>query len=227
MQLVLGLGNPGSRYALTRHNVGFRCVEVLASRLGLVFEEVQSVYRAAVGAGPSGPVTLLQPLTYMNRSGEALIAWAGRTGYAISAPPQDDPGLSTGGAPGQIPVLEPPAQESVVPVVVCDDLSLELGSLRIRGRGGDGGQKGLASVLRTIGSQDVPRLRLGIGAPGRAVEAVDWSAYVLEEFEDAEQEAVGEMTARGAEALQCLLTHGWELAASRYNRRGAALTDET
>ena len=90
MQLVLGLGNPGPRYADTRHNVGFRCVEALATRLGLTLDDLQREYRAAVGEGPAGPLTLLQPLTYMNRSGLAVLAWAGRTGYTLNFAPNTE-----------------------------------------------------------------------------------------------------------------------------------------
>lgn len=202
MQLVVGLGNPGARYARTRHNVGFRCLEALASRLGLVFGEVQPQYRAAVGEGPAGPVTLLQPLTFMNRSGEALAAWSRLTGRRIDAATPEsapDPGI--------------------VPIVVCDDLNLGLGSLRIRGGGGDGGQNGLASILRTVGSEQVPRLRLGIGGGPAQVLPEAWADYVLAEFAPAEQEAAAAMIERGAEAMLCLLEHGWELAAARFNRR--------
>jgi peptidyl-tRNA hydrolase, PTH1 family len=203
MQLVVGLGNPGRRYALTRHNIGYRCVEALAKRLRLSFAETRPFYRAATGEGPAGPVSLVLPLTYMNRSGEALRAWSRDTGWEIG--PADRQGESD--AP------------MAVPVVVCDDLNLGLGSLRIRGRGGDGGQKGLASLIRVVRSEELPRMRLGIAPPGEAVAPDDWSTYVLDEFDPQENDVVEELIGQGVEALSCLLIHGWQYAATRYNRR--------
>ncbi len=203
MQLVLGLGNPGPLYARTRHNVGFRCLEAVAARLGWSFAEAGPAYRSAVGAGPGGPLTLLLPLTYMNRSGDALVAWSAATGRRVGVPRDGEPDV-------------------LVPIVVCDDLHLPLGSLRIRGGGGDGGQQGLASVLRAAGGQDVPRLRLGVGPAAGAVPPADWAAYVLAPFAPAEETAVAEMVGCGAEALLCLLEHGWRTASERYNRRGDA-----
>lgn len=203
MQLVVGLGNPGPRYATTRHNIGFRCVEALAARLGLVFGDARPHYRAASGEGPAGLLTLLQPLTFMNRSGEALLAWARDTGRSV----------------GEAAEIEPGAAPPLVPVVVCDDLALGLGSVRIRGRGSDGGQKGLASLLRAAGSEEIPRVRLGVGPTGGPLASRDWSSYVLDEFDPLETAAVEELLELGVEALICLLIHGWEIAASRYNRR--------
>lgn len=189
MQLVLGLGNPGPRYAATRHNIGARCVEAAAARLGLEFRERQPQYLAATGPGPGGPVTFLLPLTFMNRSGEALLAWTARVGL------------------------------EVVPIVVCDDLQLPLGSVRIRGSGSDGGQKGLASVIEASGGAAVPRLRLGVGRLGEAVPVEVWAEFVLQPFADEERAAVDELVERGADALIDLLARGWEAAGARHNRR--------
>jgi peptidyl-tRNA hydrolase, PTH1 family len=222
MQLVIGLGNPGSRYAATRHNVGFRCLEAVARRLDLVFDVQRPQYRAAVGCGPVGPVTLLQPLTYMNLSGEALVAWAEDSGWLVGAEPDPVPQEAiepeaAPAAPDQEP--GPDCRPTVVPVVVCDDLHLPLGSVRIRGRGSDGGQKGLASILGIVGGRGVPRLRLGVGPAAQAVPVADWADFVLQPFAPQEEEAVAEMVDWAAAAVVDLLESGWEAAASRFSRK--------
>ncbi|HOX25247.1 MAG TPA: aminoacyl-tRNA hydrolase [Candidatus Krumholzibacteria bacterium] len=213
MQLVLGLGNPGPRYALTRHNLGARCILAAAARLGLGFAEPSPAYRAAVGAGPNGPVTLLIPLTFMNRSGDAVRAWAASTGLRVgAAPPRGAPGLDAGAE-----AAAPPPD--VVPVVVCDDLQLPLGSLRIRAQGSDGGHNGLAAVIDALGGDAVPRVRLGVGPLDRTVPPEEWADFVLTEFAPAEIRAATELVDHAADALLCLLEHGPETAGARYNRR--------
>lgn len=210
MQLVMGLGNPGSRYADTRHNVGFRCLEAVARQLRLAFTDETPAYRAAVGEGPAGPLTLMQPLTYMNLSGEALVAWATLTGRRWREPLADDEGA---------------AEAPVVPIVVCDDIQLPLGSIRIRAGGSDGGQNGLASILTTVGHQDVPRLRLGVGPLAGDLDPADWADYVLAPFAVDEEEAAAELIDCGRAALLDLLAHGPQWSASRHNRRVKAPID--
>ena len=208
MQLVLGLGNPGRRYRHNRHNIGFRCLEALAQELGFAFAEETPRYRAAAGDGPGGPLTLLEPLTYMNRSGDALLAWADRHGFSVGSVPEES------GSDGPTPAVP-----EVVPIVVCDDLNLPLGSIRIRARGRDGGQNGLASVIVAVGGQDVPRLRLGVGPLSEAVPPQEWAEYVLHDFDEAESDAAEELVLRGAAALSDLLALGPAAAAARHNRR--------
>jgi len=207
VQLVMGLGNPGVEYAATRHNVGFMCVQALAERLELSFDQVTGEYVAAVGAGPAGPVTLMLPLTYMNRSGRALQAWARRTGLTVAVPPPPDEGDEP----------SPPAE--VTPLVVCDDIQLPLGSVRIRAKGSDGGQNGLASVIEAVGANTVPRMRLGVGPLVGAVDPAEWADYVLTPFAENERPQVDDLIARSVEALVAVLSDGPELAGSRHNRR--------
>lgn len=135
MALVLGLGNPGSRYGRTRHNAGWRVVEGLAARWGARPAEADPLYRAWRAARPCGPVDLLVPLTYMNRSGEALVAWGSRHGLDAGAL-----------------------------LVVSDDVYLPVGALRLRGRGSSGGHRGLESVEAALGTREFARLRIGVGA---------------------------------------------------------------
>lgn len=194
MQLVIGLGNPGPRYDRTRHNIGFRVIDALAGRVDAVFTRRRPQYAEAILAGPSGPVVLLKPLTYMNLSGEAVAAW-----------------LADAGADVLPPVL-----------VVCDDIHLPLGTVRLRARGSAGGQKGLASILDTLGSLEVPRLRLGVG-PDDDAEAVlapeDWADFVLAEFTAEEAEMVDTLVARAVAAVLDCLADGPEVAGSRHNGR--------
>jgi peptidyl-tRNA hydrolase, PTH1 family len=192
LQLVIGLGNPGPRYALTRHNIGFRVVDALAQRVDVAFVRVCSEYAEARLAGPVGPVVLLKPLTYMNLSGRALAAW-----LAAAVPDSPPPEL----------------------LVVCDDIHLPLGAVRVRARGTAGGQKGLASLLEVVGTLDVPRVRLGVGPRDETLDPAAWADYVLADFSPDEAADTADLVARGVAAVLDCLAEGPQAAASRHNRR--------
>lgn len=172
-RLVLGLGNPGPEYEGTRHNVGFRVVDALASAAGRPWL-LRGRSLVARGERGEGAFLLAKPQTFMNLSGRAA--------RDLLADQGDDAPL----------------------IVVCDDFHLPLGRLRCRSGGSDGGQKGLASVIAALCDRDVPRLRLGIGDPGRQ-PAED---YVLQRFGRGEQAAADEMIGRAVEALDAWLAHG-------------------
>jgi len=178
-RIVLGLGNPGAEYDGTRHNVGFLVAEALAARFGKAFH---ARGRALVATAESHGVTavLAKPTTFMNNSGRAA----------------RDLLDELEGGDGQ-----PPAEL----LVACDDFHLPLGRLRCRASGSDGGQKGLASVIAMLGGREVPRLRLGIGAPPDGVRAEDW---VLGRFRRSEQPEVEAMIARAADGLADWLAAG-------------------
>jgi PTH1 family peptidyl-tRNA hydrolase len=131
--LVVGLGNPGSRYSRTRHNIGFLVVEEFAGRLGLEFKE-KADYRICSGSIEGERIALMEPLTYMNKSGAAVR----KVSYRSSVPPERI-------------------------IVVHDDLDLETGRLKIRRSGSSGGHKGIESVIQCIGSGDFTRVKIGIG----------------------------------------------------------------
>jgi PTH1 family peptidyl-tRNA hydrolase len=133
--LVLGLGNPGRRYARTRHNVGWRVVESLAERWRAVPGETAEAFRSWRAEAHGREVDLVVPLTFMNRSGEALQAW--REGHPFEAD-----GL----------------------LVLVADVYLPVGALRLRGRGSSGGHQGLESIEAALGTREYARLRIGIGA---------------------------------------------------------------
>jgi PTH1 family peptidyl-tRNA hydrolase len=195
--MIVGLGNPGPEYARHRHNVGFQVVDLFAARYGLEFDKFQKRARLALGGvslagGWRGRVLLAKPMTYMNSSGEAVGPLAAF--YKI-----------------------PPARV----LVVHDDLDLPLARLRLRANGSPGGQKGVASIIRALGTDAFGRLKVGISRPGAqgsgAPPAMDPADYVLQPF-SAEQEK--EMTlarVRAADAIEAWLSQGIEAAMNGFN----------
>lgn len=185
MKLVVGLGNPGNQYEGSRHNTGFRVVDLLARRAGLAIN--QRRFYALLGQGSMGgqEVLLAKPLTYMNRSGyavRAVIGW-----YNLD--PHDV-------------------------IVVVDDMALELGRIRMRPRGSDGGHNGLKSIINLLGTEEFPRLRVGIGRPGPAEDTV---SYVLRWFEREELPTISEAMCRAADALEAWIGLGIDEAMARFN----------
>ncbi len=186
--LILGLGNPGERYRETRHNLGFKVLDLVASELGAGPRRVEC--NSVVVATDSDPrLFLAWPQTYMNRSGYAARCLVTRLEV-------DEPNV----------------------LVVYDDVSLPTGRLRMRRKGGPGGHRGMESIIRNLRGENVPRLRLGVGPDDPDVrEREDLSDYVLAPFEADEAEVVEAMTARAAEACMCWWREGVEIAMNRYN----------
>ncbi len=207
--LIVGLGNPGQQYAATRHNVGFRVVDRIARRLGTEFGAPGSGYRLATASDSGSPLVLMKPLTYMNRSGEAVAAWLEQQGVRAG-----DADPEAGGQPA--PEL----------LVVCDDLNLPLGALRLRPGGGGGGQNGLADIIAALGTEEFPRLRLGIAPVKGPLDPALWADFVLSPFTSEESPAVDDMVERAATAALAWFEHGCEYAASRFNRRGGVPPEE-
>lgn len=187
MKLIVGLGNPGRRYRLTRHNVGFRILDAVALRAHAGRSEARFAGRYAEGELAGERVGLLAPETFMNRSGEAVA-------QALA-------GLS----------IVDPASDLLV---AFDDADLPLGRLRLRTSGSSGGHNGLGDVLDRLGSEAVPRLRFGIGRPAEPQGTVD---YVLEPFAAAEEERLALALPRAAEAVSCFVAEGSAAAMSRFN----------
>ena len=190
--LVVGLGNPGPAYSHNRHNVGYWSVNRLARLHGI---PLKARRLATIGQGSIAgvPVVLAKPRTFVNRSGHAVAALL--RNFQIK--------------PERM-------------LVVCDDLDLPAGRLRLRPGGGHGGQKGLRSIIGTIGRSGFPRLRIGIGRPvvdGEPSWAPEVVAdYVLSNPTPQETEALQAATAEAAEAAETILREGLEAAMNRHNR---------
>ena len=183
-RIIVGLGNPGSRYQDTRHNVGFGCVDLLAERWGIAINDRRRTTALGHGYRDGLPVALAKPRTFMNLSGESVAYLLARFG----------------GRPEDL-------------VIVYDEMALPLGRIRLRARGSDAGHNGIKDIIRTVRTIDFPRLRIGIGGPGIS-GSVD---HVLGRFSDAEQPAVSDAILRAAEAVECLLAEGINIAMNRYN----------
>ncbi len=185
MKLVVGLGNPGRKYEGTRHNVGFRVLVELARRHGRS-QPKQAFNGEVVEANITEEKTLLLcPHTLMNRSGASVLA--ARDFYKI---------------------------ESGDLLIVSDDLNLPLGKLRFRANGSSGGQRGLADVLLRLGTQDIARLRIGIGAAPQGRDAADW---VLGRFAKHEQDEIDVAIMRAADAVEAWAREGLVVSMNRYN----------
>ena len=187
--LIVGLGNPGRQYDRTRHNAGFRAMEALARRLGCPLDRVKFQGRMGQCAHGGQKLVLLLPQTFMNLSGNA-------------------------GAEAVRFYRLPPERV----LVLCDDISLEPGRLRVRGSGSAGGHNGLKSIIARLGSQDFPRVKIGVGAkPHPDYDLADW---VLSTFSQQEEKALAPIWDQAGEAALAVLTLGVEQAASRFNGVG-------
>jgi PTH1 family peptidyl-tRNA hydrolase len=184
--LLVGLGNPGSKYRETRHNIGFECLDELHRRMGSPTPSAKFEGQWVRGKWNDREVILLWPLTYMNSSGRCV---AQAVGFF------------------KIPVDQI--------MVVCDDMSLPLGRLRIRKRGSSGGQKGLGDILKSLGTQDVPRLRVGIE---QAPPQWDVADYVLSKFHSSERPVIGQAITKAVDAMEHWLKNGIDSCMNEYNR---------
>ncbi|OGO74811.1 MAG: aminoacyl-tRNA hydrolase [Chloroflexi bacterium RIFOXYD12_FULL_57_15] len=183
--LLIGLGNPGREYRDNRHNIGFMLIDRLAVRLNARGMKLQSK-AIVIGALYEGrKLILAKPQTYMNLSGQS--------------------------AQGLLHFYKIPPENMIV---AHDDLDLPLGTIRIRPGGGAGGQRGMASTIERLGTQDFPRLRLGIGRPPGRMDA---AAYVLQDFSRADLLIVSETLDRAADAVLTFVTDGLDKAMNKYN----------
>lgn len=189
MKTIVGLGNPGPQYARNRHNIGFQVVDLFARRHGIELSKTQHKARLGDGwiqrGGVREKVLLVKPMTYMNNSGEAVAPLIRYYDIVL-----DDL------------------------LVIVDDLDLNAGQLRLRPGGSSGGQKGLKSIIRLLGSQDFPRLRVGIGRPPGRMAPAD---YVLQNFSAQEEETFGPLREIIADAIETWIFDGIDAAMNKYN----------
>jgi PTH1 family peptidyl-tRNA hydrolase len=183
--LLIGLGNPGREYKDNRHNIGFMLIDRLAVRLNARGLKLQSKAIVISALHEERKLILAKPQTYMNLSGQSV---QGLLHFYKILP------------------------ESLI--VAHDDLDLPLGTIRIRPGGGAGGQKGMASTIERLGTQDFPRLRLGIGRPPGRMDA---AAYVLQDFSHADLLIVSETLDRAADAVQEFVVNGLNAAMNKFN----------
>lgn len=185
MKLIVGLGNPGTRYAQTRHNIGFMAAAKFAQIAAASETKNRFDGELAEGQIAGHKALVLCPSTFMNASGGSVRKAVGF--YKID--PSD--------------VL-----------VICDDFNLALGNLRVRAKGSSGGQKGLADIIRLLGTDQVPRLRIGIGPPPAGWNIPD---YVLSKFRTDEQVDVERATDRAAQAAADFVRHDIPFCMNAYN----------
>lgn len=184
--LVVGLGNPGAKYDNTRHNAGFRALELYCARSGQRIERMK--FKALVGEGTLGGkrVLFVKPQTFMNLSGESVRDAAAF--YKID--------------PAHI-------------IVLSDDISLAVGTLRVRSKGSAGGQNGLKNIIYHLGSEDFPRVKIGVGdKPHPGYDLADW---VLSRFTPDEQQAIDKACADALDAAACIIAEGCAPAAQKFN----------
>lgn len=185
MKLVVGLGNPGKKYEGTRHNVGFDLIAEIAHRHGAA--KPRTKFEAEMSEVTIGPerVLLLAPQTYMNHSGRSVR----QAVDFFQLTPADL-------------------------LVVCDDINLPLGRLRLRKGGSAGGQKGLANIIQHLGTETFPRLRLGVDLPPAGRDAAD---YVLDRFGKAEARVIADSLKLAVDAIEVWLAQGTDAAMNRFN----------
>lgn len=183
--LIIGLGNPGPEYRQTRHNVGFMLVDRLAEHLKIKFSRVESRALVTKGEHLGRRIVLAKPQTFMNLSGQA----AGSLARFYKIPIENL-------------------------LIVYDEVDLPLGTLRMRPDGGSAGHKGMASIIDRLGTQNLPRLRIGVGRPPGRMDASD---YVLQRFSTGEQDLLLQTLDRGVDAALMFVTEGLNAAMNRYN----------
>jgi len=184
--IIVFMGNPGPKYNGTRHNVGFMAADVLAKDMGVRIDRLR--FKAYTGQGELGgsKVFLMKPQTYMNLSGESVQPAAAF--YKI-----------------------PPERI----LVVGDDVSMPVGKLRIRAKGSAGGHNGLKSIISRLGTDEFPRLKIGVGAPENTeYDLADW---VLGTFQNQDAEKIREVISRGVKAVESVVAEGIDTAMRKFN----------
>jgi len=191
MKLIVGLGNPGRTYARDRHNIGFRCLNYFASLHCIRFDRRQCQARIGMGEVGGNKLLLAKPGTFVNLSGKAVACLVRKHNI-----PLDNL------------------------LIVYDDLDLPVGKIRLRSSGGSGGHKGIKSIISALETEDFHRVRIGIGRPEVEEQSNNEDiivSYVLGDFSPQEEKVIEAAIVTVAEAIDCLLKQGIEVAMSRFN----------
>jgi peptidyl-tRNA hydrolase len=188
MYIIVGLGNPTSEYAATRHNIGFDVITRIADEYNISMDMKKQKAICGKGIIEGEKVILAQPQTYMNLSGESVRELVDF--YKIS----NDQLL-----------------------IIYDDISLDVGQLRIRAKGSAGGHNGIKSIIKHLGTEEFPRIKFGVGDKPKGWDLAD---YVLGRFPKEEQETVRESLTKAMEACRTIMKDGIEPAMNRYNKKG-------
>lgn len=188
MRLIVGLGNPGEQYLRTRHNIGWRVIDAFADRFRIVLDRHEKLARVGEGRVAGSQVMLAKPETFMNLSGEAV-------SKLVRAYVEDVQDL----------------------IVVYDDVDLPLGRLRLRERGSAGTHNGMRSIIGALGTEEFPRLRVGIDA-GERDAGRDLAGFVLGEFTDPEEKIVSDVIRRSVDSLLLLCRGDLRRAMNQTNR---------
>ena len=187
--LIVGFGNPGRQYKCNRHNVGFMLVDNLAKRLGTTFSRMESRALVTKTTYLDKRLILAKPQTYMNLSGQAVASL--------------------------VKFYKIPLENLLI---AYDDVDLPLGTIRLRPMGGSAGQKGMRSTIERLGTEEFPRIRLGIDRPPGAMQAAN---YVLQDFSKDEIEIVNHVIDRATDATLVFVTEGLDVAMNIYNTHNA------
>ena len=183
--IIAGLGNPDRKYENTRHNAGFIAVDAIADKCGVSLTRLKYKSYCAGAEIGGAKVLLMKPTTYMNNSGQALVE--AMNFYKI--PPENS-------------------------LIIFDDISLDVGKLRIRRKGSDGGQKGMRSIIYLSGSDTFPRIKIGTGAKPEGWELADW---VLSRFNDSERKLIDEASGKAFEAAELIISGNIDKAMNKFN----------
>ena len=188
MYIIVGLGNPDRKYLNTRHNIGFEVIDAIAEKNDIVLGEQK--HKAVIGRGmvAGQKAVLVKPITYMNLSGESVRSVIDF--YKVD--------------------------EKSELIVISDDISLDVGQIRIRKRGSAGGHNGLKNIILHLGHDSFMRVRMGVGDKPPKLDLAD---YVLGHFLQEEREAVNESVRNAALAIEMIITEGPDAAMNRYNAR--------
>jgi PTH1 family peptidyl-tRNA hydrolase len=191
MKFIIGLGNPGKTYARNRHNVGFQCLNYFARLHSIHFYHRQCQARVGIGKISGEKLVLARPGTFVNLSGKSVACLVHRHNIPLSDL-----------------------------LVIYDDLDLPLGKIRLRQTGSSGGHKGMNSIIAALGTEDFPRIRVGIGRPQTERQSLSEDAivdYVLSDFSRQEEAIIKPVIVRVSEAIDCFLTRGIEAAMNKFN----------